>query len=69
MLCQRLSDQVRIIVISDSANSVIQFSNINLEYLNIKLQDKIYNTENPLSFDKMVKDNRISIFRSIQEYL
>ena len=37
LLLHKLSDQVRIIVISESAHSVFQYANINLEYLNQKL--------------------------------
>lgn len=69
IMYQNVSDQVRIVVISESANSVIQYSNINLDYLNVKLQEKIYHTENPLSFDKLIKANRLKIFRNIEEYL
>ena len=56
-------------MISESAHSVFQYANINLEYLNQKLQDKIYMTENPLSFDKLLKSNRMRIFSNVEEYL
>ena len=48
---------------------MVEYANINLEYLNIKLQEKIYNTENPLSFDKLFKAKRLQIFPNILEYL
>lgn len=52
-------------MISYSAYSVVQYANINLEYLNRKLQEKIYLTENPLSFDKLFKQNRLKIYSNI----
>ena len=54
---------------SESAQSLIEYANINLEYLNPMLQGKIYNTENPLSFDKLIASGRLAIYRDIQEYL
>ena len=54
---------------SEAALPLIQYSNINLQYLNPMLQGKIYNTENPLSFDKLIASGRLSIFKDIQEYL
>ena len=80
LLLHKLNDRVSIVVISDSAHSVVQYSNINLEYLNTKLQEKIYKnlfsnskehpgTENPLSFDILLKSGRMQIFPTIQEYL
>lgn len=69
LLLHKLNDQVQIVVISHSAHSVVQYANINLEYLNQKLQEKIYLTENPLSFDKLFKQNRLKIYSNIQEYL
>ena len=48
---------------------MVQYANINLEYLNQKLVDKIYVTENPLSFDKLFKQNRMQIFSSLEDYL
>jgi hypothetical protein len=69
LLCVKLSEQVKIVVISESSNSVMQYANINLESLNTKLQDKIYITENPLSFEKLLKAGRMQIFASTQDYL
>ena len=69
LLLHKLSDFIKIVVISQSAFSVVQYANINLEYLNQKLQDKIYLTENPLSFDKLLKSKRMRIFSNVQEYL
>lgn len=37
LLLHKLNDQVQIVVISHSAHSVVQYANINLEYLNRKL--------------------------------
>ena len=56
---------MKIIVISEAAKSVVEYANINLEYLNTKLQDKIYETKNPLSIDKLFKDKRLAIFPSV----
>ena len=50
---------------SESAQSLIEYANINLEYLNPMLQGKIYNTENPLSFDKLIASGRLTIYRDI----
>lgn len=69
LLLHRLSELVKIVVISPSAKSVIQYANINLEYLNHKLQDKIYITESPLSFDKLMQGGRMQIFSDVEEYL
>ena len=54
---------------SDAAQALIEYANINVEYLNPMLQSKIYATENPLSFDKLVKSGRMLIYKDIQEYL
>eukprot|EP00347_Sterkiella_histriomuscorum_P005551 403356179 len=59
----------RIIFISESANQLIQYSNINVEYLNQKLQTKILSSENPFSFDKLFKEERLFVFKNIKEYL
>lgn len=69
MLVTMVSDSVKIVVISQSSHSVVEYANINLEYLNVKLQEKIYNAENPLSFDKLFKAGRLHIYPSILEYL
>ena len=64
-LCEKIARDVKIIVISEAAKSVVEYANINLEYLNTKLQDKIYETKNPLSIDKLFKDKRLAIFPSV----
>jgi hypothetical protein len=35
----------------------------------MKLQEKIYINENPLSFEKLISNNRMQIFSTMQEYL
>jgi hypothetical protein len=50
---------------SESATPLIEYANINLEYLNPMLQGKIYNTENPLSFDKLINTGRLFIYKDI----
>ena len=37
LLLHKIDDRVKIIFISDSAKSLIEYANINLEYLNPKL--------------------------------
>lgn len=69
LLLHKINEYVSIVVLSESAHSVVEYANINLEYLNQKLQDKIYNTEKPLSFDKLFSSKRLKMFSSIQEYL
>ena len=56
---------MKIVFISEAANALIEYANINLEYLNPMLQRKIYNTENPLSFDKLIKSGRLTIFKDV----
>jgi len=62
LLLHKINENVRIVVLSESAQSVIEYSNINVEYLNKKLQEKIYMTESPLSFDKLIKTGRLKIY-------
>ena len=50
LLLHKVDDHVQIVFMSESALSLIEYANINLEYLNPMLQNKIYVTENPLSF-------------------
>ena len=69
VLLYKLDEQVKIVFMSDSAFPLIEYSNINLGYLNSLLQGKIYNTENPLSFDKLIASGRLSVYKDIQEYL
>lgn len=69
ILLHKLYDQVKIVFMSESALPLIEYSNINLGYLNPMLQGKIYNTENPLSFDKLISSGRLVVFKDIQEYL
>lgn len=69
ILLAKVATDVKINVISESASQVISYANINLESLNPKLQDKIYYTESPLSFDKMIKAGRLEIFESLSKYL
>lgn len=65
LLLAKVASDVKINVIADSASQVISYANINLESLNPKLQDKIYFTESPLSFDKMIKSGRLEIFENL----
>ena len=65
LLLAKVAGDVKINVIAESASQVISYANINLESLNPKLQDKIYYTESPLSFDKMIKAGRLEIFENL----
>ena len=65
ILLHKLDPTVKIVFMSESAQSLIEYANINLEYLNPMLQGKIYNTENPLSFDKLIASGRLAIYRDI----
>ena len=69
LLLHKVDDHVQIVFMSESALSLIEYANINLEYLNPMLQNKIYNTENPLSFQKLNKSGRLLICKDIQDYL
>jgi hypothetical protein len=69
ILLHKLYDQVKIVFMSESALPLIEYANINLGYLNPMLQGKIYNTENPLSFDKLISSGRLFVYKDIQEYL
>lgn len=69
ILLHKLDHRVKIVFMSEAAQSLIEYANINLEYLNPMLQGKIYNTENPLSFDKLIASGRLAIYKDIQEYL
>lgn len=69
LLLHKVDEHVQIVFMSESALSLIEYANINLEYLNPMLQNKIYNTENPLSFQKLIKSGRLLICKDIQEYL
>jgi len=33
------------------------------------LQNKIYNTENPFSFEKLLNQERLLVFKDIHEYI
>jgi Cft2 family RNA processing exonuclease len=69
LILHKLYENVKIVFISESAQPLIEYSNINLAYLNPMLQGKIYNTENPLSFDKLINSGRLTVYKDIQEYL
>lgn len=44
LLFFKIEDRVKITLISESAGHIIQYANINVEYLNLALQKKIYET-------------------------
>ena len=49
ILLHKLDERVKLVFMSEAALPLIEYANINLEYLNPMLQNKIYHTENPLS--------------------
>jgi len=49
LLVHKVDEQVKIIFMAEAAQALVEYANINLEYLNPMLQSKIYHTENPLS--------------------
>jgi hypothetical protein len=59
----------RVIFISEAANQVIQYSNINVEYLSKMLQKKIYDSQSPFNFDKLFQQERFFVFNNIEQYL
>ena len=69
LLVHKVDERAKIIFLSDAAQALVEYANINLEYLNPILQNKIYHTENPLSIQKLIKSGRLLICRDIQEYL
>ena len=69
LLAYKIDDRVKLVFVSEAAQALVEYAKINLEYLSPKLQKKIYQTENPLAFDKLRKNGRLLICKDIQEYL
>ena len=69
LLVHKVDEKVKIVFLSESAQQLVEYANINLEYLNPMLQNKIYHNENPLSIQKLIKSGRLLICKDIQEYL
>lgn len=69
LLVHKVDERAKIIFLSEAAQALVEYANINLEYLNPILQNKIYHTEMPLSIQKLLKTGRLLICRDIQEYL
>lgn len=69
LLVHKVDERVKIIFMSEAAQALVEYANINLEYLNPMLQQKIYHTECPLSIQKLIKTGRLLICKDIQEYL
>jgi hypothetical protein len=65
LLVHKVDERAKIIFLSDAAQALVEYANINLEYLNPILQNKIYHTENPLSIQKLIKSGRLLICRDI----
>jgi len=49
----KCGEGTRVNYFSDSAGPLISIANVNVDFLNKKLQDKIYFADNPFDFDKM----------------
>lgn len=69
LLVHKVDERVKIIFMAESAQQLVEYANINLEYLNPMLQNKIYTNENPLSIQKLIKSGRLLICKDIEEYL
>lgn len=69
LLVHKVDQRVQIVFMSEAAQALVEYANINLEYLNQTLQNKIYHTENPLAIQKLIKSGRLLICKDIQEYL
>ena len=68
LLIQSISPRFLIRIFSGSAEGIKAFSNLNLDYLNKKLQDKILDSNDPFEFDKLKKDSKFDIFTNYTMY-
>jgi len=68
LLINSISSRFLIRIFSGSAENIKAFSNLNLDYLNKKLQDKILDSNDPFEFDKLKKDNKFDIFTNYSLY-
>ena len=68
LLILSISPRVMIRIFSGSAEGIKAFSNLNLDYLNKKLQDKILDSNDPFEFDKLKKDSKFEIFTNYTSY-
>lgn len=64
----KCDEGTRVHYFSDSAGPLISIANVNVDFLNEKLQDKIYNTDNPFDFEKMKEAGTFNHFKDITEY-
>jgi len=67
-LIHKLDDRVKIRYFSESVKQVMEFANINVDFLNPKLQDKIYQAMFPFTFDKLSQNHRLHCFKDVMEY-
>jgi hypothetical protein len=65
LLAYKIDERVRLVFMGEAAQPLIEYANINLEYLSPKLQSKIYHTENPLPFEKLTKKGRLLVCKDI----
>jgi hypothetical protein len=68
LLINSISSRFLIRIFSGSAEGIKAFSNLNLDYLNKKLQDKILDSNDPFEFDKLKKDSKFDIFNNYTMY-
>ena len=68
LLNQSISPRFLVRIFSGSAEGIKAFSNLNLDYLNQRLQDKILDSNNPFEFDKMKQDSKFEIFTDYVSY-
>ena len=69
ILNQTISPRFMVRIFSSSAEAIKSFSNLNLDYLNSKLQDKILDSSNPFDFDLLKKNNKFDIFTNYTDYM
>lgn len=67
-LNQSISPNIHVRIFSGSAEGIKAFSNLNLDYLNQRLQDKILDSNNPFEFDKMKQNSKFEIFTDYDSY-
>lgn len=67
-LNQSISPNIHVRIFSGSAEGIKAFSNLNLDYLNQRLQDKILDSNDPFEFDKMKQNSKFEIFTDYTSY-
>ncbi|CAI2383842.1 unnamed protein product [Moneuplotes crassus] len=68
LLNQSISPNILVRIFSGSAEAIKAFSNLNLDYLNQRLQEKILDSNDPFEFDKMKQNSKFEIFTDFVSY-